>query len=544
MKIFNRFRSCGKVRALALLAALATAPAACTTVDDSLGSNLVPDNQQMLAGYTTLPRKGERAARYVETRLFQTDSIISSNLGYGYMGSEKNDTLGVRTAGFLTQFLDDMDGTFYPGIFGYRPFADSVLLQLSIAQYGADTLTPQAYCIYEITSNDYLNDNADTTFYLNFDPAEFVSKKPLFKFTFPDGKRTGPATTGVRLEITDEGESFIGRLMLQEGTYKDDYSIYTTRDSLPHWLEEFKGLYIRPESDQTAKGKGSIYATTLSSSFLTIYGRNRVEEDPSLIRDTLQLRYVFYHTGSNVYGNVSVNTLKRDYAQGSMIVPADVREPQPGMPDTRKPDTRLMVEGMGGVVTQITFAQPFFDELEALIAEADEDGQNYSTLAFSQFRMSVYFSGSAYDPTEIDPANPGRLIDEMDLAPQRIGLYTDYKTLTPVADYNYTSEKNNSSYTSYYDGYIKRSRGCYTMDITSYAQTLWNDYLAERAAAEAEGRDVNLDNVKNRSIYAAPEAYELYTSAFGVLQGMASEEGDATQNNAPIRFEIAYNLIK
>ncbi|MDE5691431.1 MAG: DUF4270 domain-containing protein, partial [Alistipes sp.] len=325
---------------------------------------------------------------------------------------------------------------------------------------------------------------------------------------------------------------------LQEGTYKDQYSIYTTTDSLPQWLEEFKGLYIRPANDQTAKGKGSIYATTLSSSALLIYGRNRVEEDPSLIQDTLKLRYVFYHTGSDKYGNVSINTMQRNYAQGSMIDPANIKEETPEL------DNRLMVEGMGGVVTRITFAQPFFDELQNIIDEADSNGQNYSTLAFSQVRMSFYFSGSNYDPLMIEPENPGSLIAEMDLAPQRIGLYTDYKTLTPIADYNYTLEQNNSSYTSYYDGYIKRSRGCYTMDITSYAQTLWNSYLAERKAAEAENRAVDLDNVKNRTIYAAPEAYGLYTSAFGVLQGMASEEGDATQNNAPIRFEIAYNLIK
>ena len=105
MKIFNRFLRTDAARALVLLVMAAAAAAACTTVDDSLGSNLVPENQQMLAGYTTLPRKGEKPARYVETRLFQSDSLVSSNLSYGYMGSELNDTLGLRTAGFLTQFL-------------------------------------------------------------------------------------------------------------------------------------------------------------------------------------------------------------------------------------------------------------------------------------------------------------------------------------------------------------------------------------------------------------------------------------------------------
>lgn len=543
MKIFNRFLRTDAARALVLLVMAAAAAAACTTVDDSLGSNLVPENQQMLAGYTTLPRKGEKPARYVETRLFQSDSLVSSNLSYGYMGSELNDTLGLRTAGFLTQFLDKME-EFRPGFFGYRPFVDSAVLKLSISQYGADTLTPQQFGIYEIVSNDYLKEGeADTVFYLNFNPDKYVGKKPLFRFTFPDGKRTKPSSANIPLEITDEGEHFIKRLMLEEGPYKGDYSIYTTQDSLVQWLEEFKGLYIRPESDQAVSGKGTIYATDLLASSLVIYGRNRVEADPSLVQDTIRMNYAFYHTGSETHGNVSVNTLRRDYGKGTMINPANVKEPTPGSEDTRKPDSRLIVEGLGGIATEITFTQQFFDELEALIAGA-EDKQEYSTLAFSKVRMLVYFSGSDYDPSQIDPANPGRLIAEMDAAPKRIGLYTDYKKLTPIADYNYTAEKNNSSYTLAYDGYLKRSRGCYAMDITGYAQTLWNSYLAERRAAEAENRPVELDNVKNRTIYAGLEAYSLYSSAYGVLQGMTTDEEAPVQNTAPIRFEIAYNLIK
>ncbi len=44
------------------------------------------------------------------------------------------------------------------GFFGYRPFVDSAVLKLSISQYGADTLTPQQFGIYEIVSNDYLKE--------------------------------------------------------------------------------------------------------------------------------------------------------------------------------------------------------------------------------------------------------------------------------------------------------------------------------------------------------------------------------------------------
>ncbi|MDE5906413.1 MAG: DUF4270 domain-containing protein [Alistipes sp.] len=200
MMKFNKYlRMSNRLRTLALCTLLA-APAGCTQVDDSVGSNLVPDNQQIRAGYVTLPRRGEAPKRYVETRLFRTDSIVSSNITYGYMGSELNDTLGLRTAGFLTQYLDYMEDGFGAGWFGYEPFVDSARLELSIAGYGADTLTPQKYRIYEVISNAYMDGHTDdTTFYLNFDPTEYISKKPLFEFTFPDGKTAGSSLTSVPL---------------------------------------------------------------------------------------------------------------------------------------------------------------------------------------------------------------------------------------------------------------------------------------------------------------------------------------------------------
>ena len=95
-------------RAAAVLAAVALMTfAGCTKVDDTLGSNLVPDNQQMKVGYTTLGARtlaGKLdAAKYVETRLFQSDSLKASNISYGYMGSMLSDTFGLRTAGFESE---------------------------------------------------------------------------------------------------------------------------------------------------------------------------------------------------------------------------------------------------------------------------------------------------------------------------------------------------------------------------------------------------------------------------------------------------------
>lgn len=562
MKHCNNFRR--MFRAAAVLATVAVMTfAGCTKVDDTLGSNLVPDNQQMKVGYTTIGARtldGKLdAAKYVETRLFQSDSLRSSNISYGYMGSMLSDTFGLRTAGFLTQYLNVY--SVKEGYFGKDPIFDSVELLITISSYGNDTITSQNYNVYEIKSNKYLTEKPisagktvrDSTFYLNFDPVKEgvidLDEGPIFTFTFPDGKTTGPATTAVTMETTPAGEKFIKRLMLQkiegeETNYVNDYSIYST-DSLKEWVEEFKGLYIVPAEDQTQPGKGNIYATELESSGFMVYARTRVESDPTLIQDTIGMGYIFYNTTiSKEYGNVSVNTVKRDYDKATSpdarFYIADAKE-KADVPITDHPTyDQIYVEGMGGVVTAITFDKPFFDALETEITKGSENGQNFKTLAMSQVRMSIYFDGSNYDWTNL--TDPAHMIEEMDKSQTRLGLYTNYKTLAGIRDYNYAYEQNYST-TLAYGGYINRSRGCYVMDITGYAQTLWNSY---QAAKKELGANATWDDLKekidNRTIYLGPEAYSVYTTTYSVLKGMTPD--GVTENDVPIKFDITYNLIK
>lgn len=143
------------------------------------------------------------------------------------------------------------------GYFGYMPIFDSAQIMLKITSIGRDSLTEQTFAVYEIISNDYIDKKAsnDTTFYINFNPqnpngdgsAEKVydESKPLFRFRL-GGEGTTPSTaTSITLEPTDEGRDYIKRLMLQDGKYKDDYSIYSP-DSLEYWVKEFKGLYTVP----------------------------------------------------------------------------------------------------------------------------------------------------------------------------------------------------------------------------------------------------------------------------------------------------------
>lgn len=554
MKQFNNFRR-RLLPVAALAATIGLILQGCTKVDDTLGGNLIPDNQQMKAGFVTLPRADEiNPKKYVETRLFQTDSIVSSNITYGYFGSMLNDTLGRRSMGFLSQMVN-----YYlvdSGYFGYKPIFDSAQIMLKVTSFGRDSLTEQSFAVYEVLSNKYLTDKPiapnkserDSTFYLNFDPATegvYNPDEPLFTFSLGGEGKYPSTTTAVTLKPTEAGKKYISRLMLQEGKYAGDYSIYSA-DSLKYWVEEFRGLYIAPDPAKplTEYKKGTIFATDLTYSGLSVYGRNRVKDDPSLIKDTIGMVYYFYEDGAE-FGNVSVNNVKRDYTEAT-IADKIVIEQAKETATTRLENPRLYVEGMGGVVTEMTFTPEFFAELEAEITKGNKDGKDFKTLAFSQVRMSVYFEDSDYEWEKIADGTAGdivRLTDQMNAYPSRLGMYTNYKKLTPISDYAYVYEQNYSTELAYY-GKINRSRGCYVMDITGYMQQLWNSYMQAKADAGGVVENIDWSKVTNLSVYIGPEAYSLYTTTFGVLQGMSTEAGATVSNNAPIRFTMAYNLIK
>ncbi|MBS4765382.1 DUF4270 domain-containing protein [Alistipes sp. kh20] len=552
MKQFNNFRR-RLLPVAALAATIGLILQGCTKVDDTLGGNLIPDNQQMKAGFVTLPRADEiNPKKYVETRLFQTDSIVSSNITYGYFGSMLNDTLGRRSMGFLSQMVN-----YYlvdSGYFGYKPIFDSAQIMLKVTSFGRDSLTEQSFAVYEVLSNKYLTDKPiapnkserDSTFYLNFDPATegvYNPDEPLFTFSLGGEGKYPSTTTAVTLKPTEAGKKYISRLMLQEGKYAGDYSIYSA-DSLKYWVEEFRGLYIAPDPAKplTKYGKGTIFATDLTYSGLSVYGRNRVKDDPSLIKDTIGMVYYFYEDGAG-FGNVSVNNVKRDYTEATIADKIDIEQAKETA-TTRLENPRLYVEGMGGVVTEMTFTPEFFAELEAEITKGNKDGKDFKTLAFSQVRMSVYFEDSDYEWEKIAEAdNIVRLTDQMNAYPSRLGMYTNYKKLTPISDYAYVYEQNYSTELAYY-GKINRSRGCYVMDITGYMQQLWNSYMQAKADAGGVVENIDWSKVTNLSVYIGPEAYSLYTTTFGVLQGMSTEAGATVTNNAPIRFTMAYNLIK
>ena len=164
----------------------------------------------------------------------------------------------------------------------------------------------------------------------------------------------------------------------------------------------------------------------------------------------------------------------------------------------------------------------------------DESGVPYTSIAINRAQLMIYLDHSDYDWNKIDV---GLITPLMDESFTRLGLYSNYKKLTGISDYNYIYEKlyASSGFELPYGGYLDRSLGCYVMDITSYLQSIWNEYLRSQGVDMIQGAET-----EPRTIYIGPEAYGLYTMP-STPRRKAWKGG---QNNAPIMLNLVYTMIK
>ena len=515
----------------------------CTTeVDYSMGAEFVPTDQNM-----TLKRRvyelgmvkvgdTERECALTTTRLYQTDSILSSNIRKGYFGCEHSDIYGTREAGFMSQMVFSLSLPEGRG-WGYRPIYDSMLLSLYITDYHGDTTQKCRFEVYEIISNDYFNlpEDKDTTFFINFDPTPYISAEPIFEFTFPDQEReiyvgdmSNPKNSDVRLESTPATAEYISRLMLttdlddekKNGLALDLDSIYVDGNEAK-FLEQVRGIYIKPKEGSN----GLMLATDLENTALLLYARGRYEEDPTIIRDTTYMVYNLY-LDPDLYdldaGGVSINSVKHDFSSSKV--------------DTEELLTTCYVDGMGGVVTEVEFTDAFIQDLADIVTSA---GKN-AVVSVNQAMMSVYLEGSDYDYNIL---SPGTITPILDASMSRLGCYTDYDKLIAITDYMYTVETSSTKLN--YDGYLNRSLACYKMDISIYLQSLINaasDYVDESGKVDFEKFASDDDYMSLRRFYLAPEAYSLYGFKRQAIYGMDGEV-NGQKGVAPIKLELTYTIV-
>ena len=542
----------------ALICVVCFMPACTTEVDYTMGEEFVPEDQNL-----ELRRRVYKGGRMFDsgvevgemplssTRLYVTDSIRSSNLECLYFGAENSDVYGSRRAGFMTQMIYNMTIDENEG-WGYHPIFDSLRMTLYITDFHGDTTIKQRFNVYEIISNDYfdISDEAkeDTTFFINFDPTPYISEEPIFTFVYPNQERgvyvgdiSDPKSYDVLLEPTGPAtDEYMSRLMLMtsmddnDGFALDKDGIYNNgNESL--FVEQIRGLYIEPQEGS----EGAMYASDIDNTGLVLYSRNRYKEDPTIIKDTVHMGYSFY-LDPKYYdvkaGNVSIGTVKHDF---SCIEGLDAEQGTSSNND-REVVLTGYVDGMGGVVTEVMFSDELIQSLADIVLSHDD-----ATVSVNQALLTIYVEGSDYN---YDNVNSVVITPALDAAMHRVGLYTDYAHVGAIADYAYTKETNT---TLSYDGYLNRSLACYTMDISTYIQSLM---LTAAKNLLEDGKSVNLAKfsegyepadeslVSLRRFYVGPEAYGYFGFNRQRIIGGDGVVGGVS-NNAPITLDITYTIV-
>ena len=523
----------------------------CTTeVDYNLGAEYVPTNQNMelrrrVYRDGVMEEMGERkSVAMSKTYLYQSDSIKSSNLDDVYFGQEQSAEFGTRRAGFMSQVLfgSKLDEDYG---WGYRPIFDSMTLALYVTSYHGDTTKCRRFGVYEITSNSYITESKDSVFYAQFDPKPYVSNEPIFTFTYPNqdkgvyvGNMANPHYESVTLEETGATMEYVRRLMFttqldDEGYARDTAEIYEQGNE-EKFVERIRGVYIAPLDELASDDEGAMFSTDVENSALVLYARSRYKEDPAIIKDTVIMSYNFYvnPTQYNVKaGNISISHIEHEFNASDVAAIEEHREVLVGK-----------VDAMTGIVTEVEFTDEFLQSL-ADIAK-DRKGVKVSV---NQAHLNIYLNGAGYDYNFDDPVAIGKI---MDGAMERMGLYSRYggyedgytNDIIAISDYLYTKES--SSFVIPYDGYLNRSLGCYTMDISNFMQQLISNVISETD----ENGVVNLEKFKtdkmlqiSRRMFVGPTADALYGFKHQMIYG-----GDAverTEEIAPITLELVYTVV-
>ena len=546
--------------AVVVCAIVALLSTSCTTeVDYTLGEEFVPTTQHMelkrriYRGGEMIEADKSTPLTMVRTSLYQTDSIASANIEMGYFGAERSDVYGERRAGFMSQMIFSLSLPEERG-WGYRPIFDSIQLSLFVTDFHGDTTRKHKFNVYEITSNDYFDvglnrkGEKDTTFYINFDPTPYISQEPIFTFEFPDQERgvyvgdmENPANCEVRLQETAASRDYISRLMFTTdldatGGYALDLDGLYVQGNERKFLDKVKGIYIAP-ADGDIEGEGAMFATELENTAVILYSRGRYEEDPTIIRDTTYMVYNLYLDPAEFdieAGNVSINNVKHDFSRAA-FTEADIDATL-----TERSEVLVgYVDGMGGVVTEVEFSDEFIQSL-ADIALSEKD----AAISVNQARLTIYLEGSDYDLT-FDPLGMGEI---MNGAMERSGLYTSYDRLVGVTDYLYSFE---GSYSLDYDGYLNRSLAAYTMDISTYVQSLImaaQDNVDENgvvnfAKFSADYEPASESLVGYRRFYIAPDARSLFGFERQAIYGTDGEV-NGMKNPAPITLDLTYTVVR
>lgn len=442
----------------------------CTKVDDKVGFDFIPNGQHMQVKIDTLSG--------VETYLSLTDSLTTSNLGYMFIGNQSSPVYGTTTLSAVATYLpySYSDSTLMQG---NRITADSLFFASTVTYLGGESTTEQSFLVYGLNERIY----ADSMYYANFPADENIGSEPLFSFTYSGKPSSSSNTAIIKWTPSSAGAAYIQQLVGADSTIYNNDSLF---------LNRFRGLYITPQNKTI---DGAVYRFSLDSALLYLYAHTYVEGSlVNEVKDTVALSYTLTDDHTNYTNNplASIGVFKHDYSACSYFAAIN---------DTLSIQPTVYVQGFGGITSQLRFGDEFLSQLDALVPE----NQN---IVINQAIMLVDVKDSS--------------IPMLDAAPVRLGSYYKYANLSPMEDYYYPNEVSSTSgYTLPYGGYLNRSNGRYSMNITSYIQ----------------GSLVRRNTFYKRQRFTLAPAYTtLYRPQQVALEGLGSGN--------PIKVAVTYTLIK
>ena len=300
-----------------MIGTLALAFASCKKSPETIGDNLISDNDFIGILHT------DTVAIHCHSYI---DSIGTKNVAYGLLGSMNDPVFGLSQAGFCTQFHLSAEGQ----SFGEQPVMDSLVLQLCLSGYYGDTTTWQTLHAYVLTDSissfeDYYNHSEV--------PFEVIDHANSFQF------RPHPKTKN-HIVGTDTLTQPIIRIPLSAELGNYLMTLDPEAYSKPDLFKElFKGLRLCCEAPA---GNGSVSYITLTNNAITqlqLYYHDAATPEN-------RLRYNFYVTSADTY----FNQISHDYSQGSAAFVSQVLDG-----DTALGQQVVYTQTMGGIRTKITF---------------------------------------------------------------------------------------------------------------------------------------------------------------------------------------------
>lgn len=305
---------------IALVAfALILALSACKKTPDTIGNDLIDDNNYINVFYTDTLQVFSHS---------YFDSIGTKNVRYALLGSVNDPVFGLTEAGFYTQFRFSSAGQ----NFGTAPVFDSLVLQLALSNVYGDTTTLQTVHVYELTDSISTSDSEPYYSYSTLSHGaidlangyQFRPRPNTASYVIGSDTITQPV---IRIPLSQE----LGTYLMQI-----DSTAYQTPDAFKSF---FKGLYLTCEAVGQNGAVSSINLTNNAVTLLQLYYHDAATPQNAL-------RYYYYVTSDDSY----FNHFDHDYTQGD---PEFVGQMLEG--DTLLGQQRLYLQSMGGIRTRILF---------------------------------------------------------------------------------------------------------------------------------------------------------------------------------------------